>query len=105
MNKRKEKPPAPAGISVAGHPRSAVAVRRAKGLGGVLGALLALGLGLNAGLPPFDAMVRALVAGVVGYVAFWAVAVTVARQLVVAEVRARYAELARAQAAAEGDGG
>ena len=86
-------------ISVAAHPRSASAVRRAKGLGGLLGAVLATLLATKAGLPMFDAMLRGLAGGIVGYVVLWAVAVAVARQLVIAEVRTRYAEIARARAA------
>jgi hypothetical protein len=108
MSKRKDRKAAAsetvAGISVAAHPRSAAAVRRAKGLGGLFGTLLAALLALKAGLPPLDAMVRGLAGGIVGYIALWAVAVAVARQLVIAEVRTRYAELARAAAAAaDGD--
>ncbi len=88
------------GICVADHPRSASAVRRAKGCGGLLGAILAIVLAKSAHLPLLDAMVRGLAGGIVGYVALWAVAVAVARQLVIAEVRRRYAELTRAAAAA-----
>jgi len=88
------------GICVADHPRSASAVRRAKGYGGLLGAILAIVLARSAHLPLLDAMVRGLAGGIVGYVALWAVAVAVARQLVIAEVRRRYAELTRAAAAA-----
>jgi hypothetical protein len=92
--------PAGSGICVSGHPRSASAVRRAKGLGGLLGALLAAILAHGAHLALYDAMLRGLVGGIVGYLALWAVAVTVARQLVIAEVRTRYAEVARAAAEA-----
>lgn len=88
------------GICVADHPRSASAVRRAKGYGGLLGAILAIVLARSAHLPLLDAMVRGLAGGIVGYVVLWAVAVAVARQLVIAEVRRRYAELTRAAAAA-----
>lgn len=106
MSKRKDKKgaadkePIAGAISVAAHPRSASAVRRAKGCGGLLGTMLAMLLAMKAGLPPLDVMVRGLVGGIVGYLALWAVAVAVARQLVVAEVRARYAEVMRASAAA-----
>ena len=107
MSKRKERaaaaPAAPPGISVAGHPRSASAVRRAKGAGGLLGTLVAGVIALKAGLPLFDVMVRGLAGGIVGYLVLWAVAVAVARQLVIAEVRARYAELSRAATAAADD--
>jgi hypothetical protein len=87
------------GISIAAHPRSASAVRRAKGLGGLLGAALAALVGLRAGLPAVDAMVRGIAGGIVGYIVLWAVAIAVARQLVIAEVRTRYAEVTRAAAA------
>lgn len=92
-----------AGVCVAGHPRSAGMVRRAKGWGGVVGLVLATYLALRAGVPPLDAMVRGLAGGVAGYVALWAIAVTVARQLVIAEVRLRYAQVSDAAAAAEAD--
>jgi hypothetical protein len=89
----------PDGICVAGHPRSAGFVRRAKGWGGVVGLVLATYLGYSAGIPPLDAMVRGLAGGVLGYLALWAVAVAVARQFVIAEVRARYAQVTAAAAA------
>jgi hypothetical protein len=90
----------PAGICVAGHPRSAGLVRRAKGWGGLVGLALATYLALQAHVPPFDAMLRGLAGGVLGYIAVWALAVAVARQLVIAEVRVRYAEVQEAAAAA-----
>jgi hypothetical protein len=95
-----DEPQATDGISVAGHPRSAGMVRRAKGWGGVVGLALTTYLGLHAGVPPLDAMVRGLAGGVFGYLVLWAIAVTVARQLVIAEVRARYALVKAAAAAA-----
>ncbi len=102
MAKRKDKD-APAestgGISIAGHPRSAVAVRRAKGWGGLLGLVLGTYLSLGAHVPLEDALLRGLAGGILGYLALWAIAVTVARQLVIAEVRARYAEVTAAAAA------
>jgi hypothetical protein len=117
MSKSKSKPkkkkgkdeetPAGDGICVAGHPRSARAVRRAKGWAGVGGILLCTFLALGAHLPAFDALLRGLAGGVAAYLVVWALALAVARQLVVAEVRARYAEVlaaheAAAAAAAEG---
>jgi hypothetical protein len=102
-NKKDEEAPAgvPGGICVASHPRSAQAVRRAKGWGGVAGVVLCTGLALGAQLPLFDALLRGLAGGVVAYLVVWALALAVARQLVVAEVRARYTEAAQAAAAAE----
>lgn len=90
----------PDGICVAGHPRSAGLVRRAKGWGGLVGLALATYLALHAHVPPFDAMLRGLAGGVLGYIVVWALAVAVARQLVIAEVRVRYAEVQEAAAAA-----
>jgi hypothetical protein len=93
--------PAASGICVAGHPRSASAVRRAKGLGGLLGAVLATILAHGAHLPLLETMLRGLAGGIVGYIALWAVAVTIARQLVIAEVRKRHAEFIHAAAVAD----
>jgi hypothetical protein len=59
-----DKPQVPDGISVARHPRSAGMVRRAKGWGGVVGLALTTYLGVHAGIPPLDAMVRGLAGGV-----------------------------------------
>lgn len=95
----------PDGISVAAHPRSAQAVRRAKGFGGVVGVALCTALALAAHLPLFDALLRGLAGGVVAYLVVWALALAVARQLVVAEVRARYDEVAQAAAEARASAG
>jgi hypothetical protein len=77
-----------AGPSVAGHPRARVQVRRAKGWGGLAGFGLAAYLSTQAGVPLADAGLRALAAGVAGYIIAWACAVTVWRHLVIAELRA-----------------
>jgi hypothetical protein len=109
MSRRKQKqqedaPESPAeGICVAGHPRSAGAVRRAKGWGGLVGAVLCTVLAFGAHLSLLEAMLRGLAGGIVGYLVLWALALAVARQFVVAEVRARYAELQRADAGAASD--
>ncbi|HUR84819.1 MAG TPA: hypothetical protein VMY78_05700 [Solirubrobacteraceae bacterium] len=93
-----------AAISIAAHPRSAGAVRRAKGWGGLLGLVLGTNLALGAHIPLEDALLRGLAGGVCGYLALWAIAVAVARQLVIAEVRARYAEVVAAAAASSPEG-
>jgi hypothetical protein len=85
---KKGKASASDGPSVAGHPRAAAQVRRAKGLGGVGGFALAAMLGLQAGIPPDQVGERALGAGVAGYMLAWACAVAVWRHLVLAELRA-----------------
>jgi len=80
------------GPSVAGHPRAARAVARAKGWGGLggflLGGYLALPTSTLAG-----AGLRALEAGVVGFVAVWAGAVFVWRRLVILELKGREQKL------------
>ena len=93
-------PKLPDGICVSGHPRSAGLVRRAKGWGGVAGLVLATYLAMSAQIPLMDVMLRGLAGGVLGYLALWALAIAVARQLVIAEVRARYAELQQRAVAA-----
>ncbi len=76
------------GPSVAAHPRASYQVRRAKGWGGIAGFALAAYFSYKAGVPAADLGLRALVAGIVGYMLAWACAVTVWRQLVLAELRA-----------------
>jgi hypothetical protein len=91
--------------SVANHPRAGAQVARAKAWGGLGGFVLVAVLSLRAGVPTADALLRALLAGVLAYVAAWACAVAVWRHLVVAELRAvrshRAAEAARRRAAAQ----
>jgi hypothetical protein len=79
-----------AGASVANHPRARASVRRAKGWGGLIGFGIAAYLSLQAGVPAADAGLRALGAGVVGYILAWSCAVAVWRHLVIAEMRAAY---------------
>jgi hypothetical protein len=76
------------GPSVANHPRARYQVRRAKGWGGIAGFAIAGYLSYKAGVPSFDVGMRALVAGIVGYMLAWMCAVTVWRHLVQAELRA-----------------
>jgi hypothetical protein len=86
--KGKGKAGASAGPSVATHPRASYQVRRAKGWGGLAGFAIAAYLSYKAGVPTTDLGLRALVAGVAGYMLAWACAVTVWRHLVLAELRA-----------------
>jgi hypothetical protein len=87
------------GPSVAAHPRAARAVARAKSWGGlagfVLGGYLSLPTNTLAG-----AGERALVAGLVCYVAAWAGAVFVWRRLVMLEIKGREQQLVAAVQAA-----
>ncbi len=86
--KGKGKGDASSGPSVAAHPRAGYQVRRAKGWGGMAGFGIAAYLSYKAGVPTVDLGMRAIIAGMVGYMLAWACAVTVWRQLVLAELRA-----------------
>ncbi len=76
------------GLSVATHPRAGAYVRRAKGWGGLAGFAIAAYLSFQAGAPPDQVGLRALAAGVAGYMLAWACTLTVWRHLVLAELRA-----------------
>jgi hypothetical protein len=86
--KSKDAQPAGDGPSVAGHPRAARAVALAKGWGGLVGFVL----GGYMSLPTNTlaaAGLRALIAGIVCYVAVWAGAVFLWRRLVMLELKGR----------------
>lgn len=85
------------GPSVAAHPRAARAVARAKSWGGLIGFVLGGYLSLPTNTIA-TAGLRALIAGLVGYVAVWAGAVFLWRRLVILEIKGREQQL---QAAAE----
>ncbi len=87
------------GPNVAAHPRAARAVARAKGWGALLGFVIGGYLSLPTNTLA-AAGVRALLAGVVCYVAAWAGAVFLWRRLVMLEIKSREQQLlAAAQAA------
>lgn len=77
-----------AGPSVAAHPRAGDQVRRAKGWGGLASFAIAAYLSIQAGVPTYEVGIRALIAGLAGYLLAWACSVTVWRHLVLAEMRA-----------------
>ncbi len=89
------------------HPRARAGIRRAKGAAGLAAFLLVGLLALRSGLPEGDVVVRALLAGIVAYFIGWAVAVTVWRQIALAELetarKRREARLAALEAAAAGE--
>jgi hypothetical protein len=76
------------GISVAGHPRAAAQVRRAKGFGGVAFFFITAYFSHRAQVPTDQIAVRALIGGIGGYLLAWMCSVTVWRHLVLAELRA-----------------
>ena len=124
MAKKKDKDAAgPAvggeGIRLSAHPRARRHIAIAKGWGGLIAFALALKLSRDAALPWPDAIERGVVAGVVGYLAAWAIVQTVWRHLALAELEQlrkklitiaetqaaqREAEVAEAQAAAAAAG-
>jgi uncharacterized membrane protein YccC len=87
-------------IRLTEHPRAQASIRRVKGAAGLGVFLCVLLLSLRAGLLPADAALRALLSGIGAYFVAWGIAVTVWRQLALAELeaararrRARIAEL------------
>lgn len=91
--------PAGDGPNVAAHPRAARGIARAKSWGGLIGFALGGYLALPTNTLAGAAM-RALIAGVVCYVAVWAGAVFVWRRLVMLEIKGREQELITAVQAA-----
>ncbi|UGS33750.1 hypothetical protein [Capillimicrobium parvum] len=111
MAKKKDKKAAKGGGAdpttprLSAHPKARRQIRAAKAWSGLTVFLLVQFLALRAGLPMFDAGLRALAAGVAAYVAAWLIAVVIWRQLAMAEVEAfrrRMAAAARSGAEAEG---
>src|SRR6201996_1496746 len=88
--KKKRAEGAANGASIANHPRASYQVRRAKGWGGIAGFAIAAYLSHKAGVPTFDVGLRAIAAGMVGYMLAWACAVTIWRHLMLAELRAAH---------------
>jgi hypothetical protein len=85
-------------LTLAEHPRAARSVARAKAWGGLVGFVLGGYLSLSTHTLA-DAGLRALAAGVVCYVAAWAIAVFLWRRLVVAELSHARQELLAAEIA------
>jgi len=94
--------PGPQGVRLSAYPRARRSIRRLRAGTGLL-ALWVVGLlSLRAGLPAFDAVLRGLAAGLAAHFLAWGVAVTVWRQLTLAEIEvARQAHEARLAARRE----
>ena len=91
-------------IQLTAHPRARRHIAKAKGWGGLLGFNLVLFMSLRAHSDPFDAGLHALLGGVGLYLLGWAAAVTIWREVAVAEVemlrrRVEAEHLAAAEAA------
>jgi len=82
---------------LAAHPRAQRHIRQAKGWGGIVGLVLVVLASKHGGLTTWDAGLRGLMGGVVGYIVGWAVALQVWRHLAMAEIRAARARLAAAR--------
>ena len=74
-------------IRLSAHPRARRQIAEAKGWGALVAFSLVALVSWQAGVPAFDVGLRALMAGVLGYIVAWFVAVQVWRHLAVAEVR------------------
>ena len=83
------------GASIASHPRAKASIRRAKGWAGLAGFAIATYVSLEASVPLFQTGLRALGAGLVGYMLAWWAGVLVWRQLILAEQHAAYEMIER----------
>jgi hypothetical protein len=88
--KGKGKDDAAQGASIANHPRARASIRRAKGWTGLAGFAIAAYVSLEASVPMFQTGLRALGAGVIGYMLAWWFSVMVWHQLILAEQKAAY---------------
>lgn len=99
-------------ISIAAHPRATRSVGRIKAWAGLLGFVVTLVLSWRAGVEPFELGLRALVAGLLFYLAAWFAALALWRQIVISEVKTeirrlreeREEALRRLEEAEAGDG-
>jgi hypothetical protein len=92
MARKEKKAPAPKSewphVSVSEHPRAARSVRSLKAWGGLLAFTLVGLVSWRAGVEPFEVGLRALGAGIVGYLAAWMIGVTLWQRIVLAEAKA-----------------
>ncbi|HEX4760324.1 MAG TPA: hypothetical protein VH256_05960 [Thermoleophilaceae bacterium] len=87
-------------VKVSAHPRAAAGIRRAKGWGGLAGFAIMAWLSWRSGTDFVHLGLRALLGGAATYVAVWAAAVYVWRQIAVAEIRQQARILAERKFAA-----
>jgi hypothetical protein len=90
-------------VSVAAHPRARASIRRTRARTALAAFVIVLLFSHSAGVTDQEAVMRAVVAGLVGNLIGWACALAVWRQIVVQEVRSAAEarrELARARAEA-----
>ena len=82
--------PAPAGVSIAAHPRARGWIRRTRARVSLAAFGLVLLVALHAGVPGETAVVRALAAGIAAFLCAWAVGLMLWKQIVLTELRAAY---------------
>jgi hypothetical protein len=85
-----EAPPVPAGVSIANHPRASAWIRRTRARVALGTFCLVLLIALNAGVPAEHAVLRALAAGIGGFLCTWAIGLALWKQIVMAELRTAY---------------
>jgi hypothetical protein len=83
------------GASIANHPRARASIRRTKAWTGLAGFAIAALLSAQASVPMFQVGLRALGAGVVGYMLAWWFSVMIWKQLIMAEQKAAYEAIER----------
>jgi hypothetical protein len=76
-------------IKVSAHPRAQMQIRRWKAIGGLAGFFLMAWLSWRSGTDFVHLGLRALLGGAATYVAVWAAAVYIWRQIAIAEIRER----------------
>jgi uncharacterized membrane protein YccC len=74
------------GIRLSRHPKARRHIGMAKAWGGLSAFVLVLYLSTQAGVPTADAVLRGMLGGLIGYLTGWLIAVTVWRQLALAEL-------------------
>jgi hypothetical protein len=74
-------------VSIAQHPRAKAGIRRARTRGALIVFALVLALNLVGDQQLFDAVWRALLAGIVANVVVWRFAIVIWRHIVISEVR------------------
>ena len=89
-------------VSIAAHPRAKGSIRRTRARTALAAFVIVLLFSHSAGVTDQEAVLRAVVAGLVGNLIVWACALVVWRQIVVQEVRS-VAETRREQARARAE--
>jgi hypothetical protein len=74
-------------VSIAQHPRAKAGIRRARTRGALIVFALVLAINLYSDQELFDAVWRALLAGIVANVVIWRFAIVIWRHIVISEVR------------------